>query len=57
MMCGCSNGYYADGNICEDCSAGGDLLIDSENPEHMNGMCDCVDNAQWDAESLTCGCQ
>ena len=57
MMCACVDGYYADGNACADCSAGGDPLIEMNNPQHMDGMCNCVDNAVWDTETMVCGCQ
>ena len=57
MICGCSSGFYADGNECKDCSAitvSDDPFIELTNPEHIDGTCDCTGTAGWNSETNAC---
>ena len=56
-MCGCSDGYYADGITCKDCFAitiNDDPSIELANPEHVDGKCDCAETARWDSDLNKC---
>ena len=59
MACACEDGYYKDGNACSSCNSitnEDDPLLQFTDPLHLEGVCDCVDNAEWDEDSHTCLC-
>lgn len=57
--CICADGLYTDGNSCSECSAipaNDDPLIEKTTPSHIDGICDCVNDAEWDSEAMVCVC-